>query len=329
MTSPHYEPITDWSREGRARLVAQRVDEIRAFLLVAFRRFYDHRELEPFGFRGEDPLGEAVEWSIARFASGELDPRHCTPTFRIFTEVQFWLAQKVGKRAYNRIMWTRAEVPCADPPDVPREPSDEPLRSEEIRDEMHRHLARSLQQLAARTCADLVGYWLSGTVRLRSTWFGWGATIAIENASASKKQRSFHMYDALFRFQCLHQELVPEADGSAPIAAVRESMFRPCENRPPYRRPDEEVAPLLPAARITGPRSVGKLRRAGLAALLARLLAFVDQVGKNEHGTLERVFVRRSLSTTTAYALDLERQDDLLRRLKSLPPAESLVSEEL
>ncbi|HET7503074.1 MAG TPA: hypothetical protein VFK02_18765 [Kofleriaceae bacterium] len=328
MTSPHYEPITDWSREGRTRLVEQRGAEIRALLEIAFVKFYDHRDLEPFGFRGEDPLGEAVEWSVERFASGELDPRHCTPTFRIFTEVQFWLAQKVGKRAYKRIMWTRAEVPFTDPPDVPREPG-ELVRAEGILDEIHERLARSLQQLAARTCADLVGYWLSGTLRQRSAWFGWAATTAIENTSASKKQRSFHMHDALFRFQCLHQELVPDADGSALIAVVRESMFRPCENRPPYRRPDEEVAPLLPAAHITGPRSVGKLRRAGLATLLTQLLALVEQIANNEHGTLERVFLRTSLSATTAHALDLERRDDLLRRLKALPPAESLVSEEL
>jgi hypothetical protein len=330
MGDPHYESIVDWSHKGRACLIQQRGDEIRALLRLAFGSFCERRALEPFGFRSEDPLDEAVEWSVARFATGELDPERCTPTFRIFTEVRFWLAQKVGTRAYIRIMRTRVEARYADPPEVQREPNDEPGRSYEVLNAMHRRLARTLQHLAARTCSDLVGYWLGGTRRLRSAWFGWTATIEIEieNASASKKQRSFHVHDALFRYQCLHQGLVPDADGSAPTVAVRESMFRSCENQRPYRRPDEEVAPLLPAAHITGPRSVGKLRRAGLAAILGRLFALFDGDAKGEQETLERVFLRTSLSATTVHALDLERRDDLLTRVKSLPPAESLVPEE-
>jgi len=328
MGDPHYESIVDWSHEGRARLVEQRGDEIRALLRLAFGIFCDRRALEPFGFRGEDPIDEAVEWSVARFATGELDPERCTPTFRIFTEVRFWLAQKVGTIAYSRIMRTRAEIQHADPPEPSREPNDEPGRSHEVLDAMHRRLARTLQQLAARTCADLVGYWLGGTRRLRSAWFGWSATIELDNANASKKQRSFHAHDAMFRYQCLHQGLIPDADGSPPTVAARESMFRSCENRPPYRRPDEEVALLLPAARVTGPRSVGKLRRAGLAAILGQLFAFFERDAKDEQEALERVFLRTSLSATTIHALDLERRDDLLTRVKSLPPAGSLVPEE-
>jgi hypothetical protein len=328
MGDPHYESIVDWSREGRARLVEQRGDEIRALLRLAFGSFCERRELGPFGFRGEDPLDEAVEWSVARFATSELDPKRCTPTFRIFTEVRFWLAQKVGAGAYSRIMRTHVEGRYADPPEGPRASNDEPGRSHEVLDAMHRHLATTLQQLAARTCADLVGYWLGGTRRLRSAWFGWNVTSEIDNASASKKQRSFHVHDAMFRYQCLHQGLIPDADGSAPTVAVRESMFRPCENRPPYRRPDDEIAPLLPAAHITGPRSVGKLRRAGLAAILGQLFLFFDRDAKDEQEILERVLLRRSLSATTVHALDLERRDDLLTRVKSLPPAESLIPEE-
>jgi hypothetical protein len=328
MGDPHYESIVDWSREGRAQLVEQRGDEIRALLWFAFGNFCERRELGPFGFRGEDPIEEAVEWSIRRFETGEFASERCTPTFRIFTEVRFWLAQKVGAKAYSRIMRTRAEDQHADPPEPPRESNDEPGRSHEVLDAMHRRLARTLQQLSARTCADLVGYWLGGTRRLRSAWFGWTVITEVDNASASKKQRSFHAHDAMFRYQCLYQGLIPDADGSDPTVAVRESMFRPCENRPPYRRPDEEVAPLLPAARVTGPRSVGKLRRAGLAAILGQLFAFFDRDVKGEQETLERVFLRTSLSATTVHALDLERRDDLLTRVKSLPLAESLVPEE-
>lgn len=328
MGDQHYESIVDWSREGRSRLVEQRGDEIRALLRSAFRSFYEGRELEPFGFRSEDPVDEAVEWSVARFATGELDPERCTPTFRVFTEVRFWLAQKVGAMAYRRIMQTRAEVQHAELPVPSREPNVEHGRSSEVLDAMQRRLARTLHQLAAHTCADLVGYWLGGTRRLRSDWFGWNVTSEIENESASKKQRSFHAHDAMFRYQCLQQGLIPDADGSDPTVAVRESMFRPCANRPPYRRPDEEVALLLPAARVTGPRSVGKLRRAGLAAILGQLFAFIDRAANDEWEIMERVLLRKSLSATTIHALDLERRDDLLKRVKSLPPAEPLVPEE-
>jgi len=94
----------------------------------------------------------------SRFTTGELDPERCTPTFRIFTEVRFWLAYKVGATAYIWIMRTRAEVQHADP------------------------------------YSDLMGYWLGGTRRLRSIWFGWDANIELENAS--KKQRSFYVHDS-------------------------------------------------------------------------------------------------------------------------------------
>jgi hypothetical protein len=65
-----------------------------------------------------------------------------------------------------------------------------------------------------------------------------------------------------------------------------------------------------------------------LAAILGQLFAFFDRVAKDEQEILERVLLRRSLSATTVHALDLERHNELLRRMKALPPAESLVSEE-
>lgn len=328
METSHYEPIADWSREARAHLVAQRGDEVRTLLRIAFMNFYEQGDLAPFGFRGEDPVEEAVEWSVSRFAAGDLDPRRCTTTFQIFTEARFWLTQKVGVKAYNRLRRIHARAETAEPALGSNEAGDELRRSTEVLDEMRERLARTLQQLAHCTCSDLVAYWLDGTHPLRAAWFGWTASLDLENASSSKKKRSFYVHDALFRYQCLHQQLVSETDSSVPTVAVRESMFRRCENRPPYRRPDASMAHLLPAASVTGPRSVSMLRHNGLAALLARLLSLLEHGARDEQDALERVFLRKSLSATTVHALDLERRDDLLTRVRALPSAESLISEE-
>jgi hypothetical protein len=320
MIRREYDSITDWSREGRARCADERGDEIRALLRFAFESFYEKQELSPFGFRGDDPIGEAVEWSVERFRTADLDPTRCTPTFRLFTEVRFWLAQKVGLQAYRRIMLARAAPQIVDPPDPVTNGDSEPRVAPEVLDDIGSRLVRTLRELNARTCADLVGYWLIGTRRLRSAWFGWRNDGEVQNAAPSKKKHSFHVHDALFRFQCLHAALVAETGASIPVVVVRESMFRRCNNRPPYRRPDDVVAPVLPAGSVTGPRSIGKLRRVGLADLLTELLERLARPAFGMREELECLLLRRSLSATTVHALDLERRPDLLDRMRKLPP---------
>jgi len=323
-----YEPIKDWSRAGRVRLVEERGDELRALLRLGFAAFYDGQDLAPFGFHGDDPVGDAVEWSIQRFCTADLDPTRCTPTFRLFTEARFWLAQKVGRKAYLRIMSTRAAAHRADPSASTANEDPEPRIAPEVLDDLRSRLGRTLQQLAARTCADLVGYWLRGMRRLLAEWFGWQGDGEVETAAPSKKKHSFHVHDALFRFQCLHGALVPETGAPIPLVAVRESMFRACENRPPYRQPDEAVAPFLPGGSVTGPRSIGKLRRAGLADLLGKLLDRLARPAFDVREELEGVLLRRSLSSTTVHALDLERRPDLLDRMRNLPPMDAIELEE-
>ena len=323
MADRSYERIRDWSRDGRARLVEERGDEIRALLAVAFTTFFERHELGPFGFHDDEPMAQAVAWSVDRFRTADLDPRRLgEASFRIFTQPAFWLSQKVTVAGYRRVIRTPAGPPRTEP--AAEEPSDSSPGTSLALREFGAGIARSLRQLAARTCADLVGYWLRATGRVRADWFGWTGDGEIASPAPSKKKRSFHAHDALFRFQCLHHALVDDGSAGAPTIAVRESMFRSCNNRPPYRRPDPEVAPLLPAGSVTGPRSVGMHRRAGLAVLVVRLVQRLELPAGSEHAGLERAFLRRSLSATTIHALDLERRPDVAERLAALARADEL-----
>jgi hypothetical protein len=99
---PGYESIEDFGVEARTRLVDTRGDEIRLLLDSAFSDFVDAEpdvSLAAFGFHGDDPIVDAVRWAMDRFASADLDVSRIHPgsrSFRIFTEVRFWLAQKAG-----------------------------------------------------------------------------------------------------------------------------------------------------------------------------------------------------------------------------------------
>lgn len=330
MAGTQYERIMDWTTAGRARLVDERGDEIRALLTFAFRRDYDSYQLKSFGFRGDDPFTEAVEWSIQRFATVELHPDKCTPTFRLFTQPRFWLAQKVGRSGYLRLKHAQNGPKPSDPAELERAghptPDNAPTHaavttaSPERMGEAGKRLSETLRQLAARTCADLVDYWLIATFKWRARWLGWTDTAVVENAPPKKKTRSFYKHDAQFRFQCLHWALIEEGNTSAPALVVRESMFRPCVNEPPYRQADDIVASLLPLSTVTGPRTIGKLRRAGLAKLLLRLAGRAETPA-DETGKIEHTVLRLSLSPTTVHALDLERHQGLSERLRALKPS--------
>ena len=80
-----FAPIADWSPEGRRRLVEERGSEIRLELDETFSAYADQRELGWYGFRGTDPVDDAVEWALERFATlPELDPARLAPSLRGF-----------------------------------------------------------------------------------------------------------------------------------------------------------------------------------------------------------------------------------------------------
>lgn len=319
-----FEPIADWSPEARRRLVAERGDELRELLDKTFWEFSTTAELAPFGFRGEDPVDEAVAWCIERFSSDKgVDPgRLWSRSFELFTQVPWWLSQKVGTNAYRRIRATQQQ------PTSSREPADArdafaPVAASEqaqaLRD-FKRAVARTLRTLCRRTCPDVVGFWLRGTERLRAHLFRWrgrgqlSGPAAASSASKASKRRA----DALFRFMVLHQDALAEDES---VAAVEVTMLSPCENRAPYRVSDRLAATDPRVMTPTG-RGVAAERKAGCAELLGRLTGWLHEPPSGVAGRLEWVLGLASVSLTTVAALGLDASPSvsgLKARIASLP----------
>ncbi|WP_437878396.1 hypothetical protein [Sorangium sp. So ce513] len=315
-----YEPIEDFSREGRRRLVEERGEEIRLLLDKAFTEFLDAEpdvSLAAFSFRGDDPVSEAVEWAVTRFATADLDPAKLSNgsrSFRLFTEVRFWLSQKAGRPGYDRLLAAAKRAPDAAPPQKNAAAGAD--ANPEVLDFV-RALADALPSFQARTCADLVGYWLEGTKRLRRDWFGWHDRGELSEAAErrSKKQRSIHTHDAMFRFLCCFLELIPAASSAAADLALELTCLSGCPDIPPYRVPDRHVCGELARFGVRGPRQVSALRKEGARSFLHRCLdracADLDTV----RGRVTSALARKSLSATTLHALEIENDTALRARL--------------
>jgi hypothetical protein len=325
-----YEPIDDWSPSGRASLVAQRGTEIRLLLDAAFTTFCDEHDLAAFGFRGDDLVAEAVEWCVNAFVQRDLDPaklRAGSRSFRLFTEVRFWLAQKVGARALGQLLQVRQEAAgltgaAVEEPPSPAEPP-LGLRLGWLRE----RLARTLRELGRRTCADLVGYWLRGTQGLRARLFHWSEQGHVQEWAASKTRISAHVHDARFRFQCLHNGLVDETASEPALRVVREMLLSPCDNEVPYRRAAREVMRALPPGTARGPREVRHLCLEGSALLLRALAARLVLLPEDEGARAEWLFGRQAMAPMTLSALGLEDREDLRLLLEALPPHEALLQD--
>lgn len=306
-----HEPIVDWSVEGRRRLVEERGDEIRLALDEAFTDFLDESEigLRAFGFRADDPVSEAVEWCVARFGDGDLNPgrlRTGSASFRLFTEVEFWLSQKVGGQAYRRIRAVRREE--RDVERLASAPEQRTLAG------FGRALGATLERLRDRTCAALVEFWLFGTRALRSKWFGWDESGTVPEVSL--KARSFHAADAQYRFAAIFEDVLATSTPAREVA-IR-ACFSGCTDAPPYRATDAEIRgsfPKLPAHELS------RHRVQGLAEILSTLLDHAEaEVDEMEDG-LRRELLRRTLTPSLLHAHHLE-DPALHSRIRRLRPME-------
>ncbi len=326
-----YDPIDDWTPEGRIRLVAARGDEIRALLDLAFTEFVETHEvgLSSFGFRGDDPVGEAVEWSMKRFVDADINPAHLHPgsrSLRLFTEARFWLHQKVGREGYGRLL----AAPRS--PEVPREEAhdggEEGGPDLSAIEAFGKTLALTLRTLGQRTCADLIGFWLEATRTLRREWFGWRdrGEVSGKGAALSKKTRSFYGHDAMFRFLCFLHDLVPPEPEELADRALLLTTLSPCENTPPYRVPDGAVLPLLARLGVQGPREVAHLRKEGAKQCMRRCAerAFPRALATAAE-MLAAELTRQSLGPTTLHALGIEDDIPLREQIGALskPSAEA------
>jgi hypothetical protein len=310
-----FEAIIDWSPEGRRRLVEERGPEIRLLLDQAFSDYADRRELGWYGFRDSDPVAQAVEWALERFATlPELDPGKLGAGLRgfgLFVCPSWWLAQKVGKVGFRaRSTRTVRDMQGTEvDPDVDS--------AEQVLDRFAQRLGGTLKDLRDRTCDDLVGFWLEATEGWRRDWFGWRESAASSVGDGlSSKTRSFRAHDATFRFALLFRDgLVYQ---SLPHEVVNATMLSPCANEAPYRVPDRDVAEAL-ATRVSGAREVGRLRKAGAASLVLALCAFLACRPEEPVAQLEWTILRRSISPTTLHALDIEGTPGLCEAVTALP----------
>lgn len=313
-----YEPISDWSREGRRRLVAKRRDYILLLLDAAFSDLVDEERdlsLAAFGFRSEDSVEEAILWSLERFENGDLDPAQILPSsrsFRLFTEAHFWLAQKAG-RGYRRLIGdARGTAQVA----RNREPTGSVGAESDLNEArlaFGQELVTTLQVLLDRTCADMVGFWLHGTKRFRRDVFGWPSQAELSGAAASssRKQKSLHAHDAMFRFLCCFFALVPAKPEAHAERALELTCLSGCPNKAPYRVDDRDVVESLAAPGVHGPRPVGALRKQGAADFLRRCLERAQHEAEVGREQLAVLLTRRTISPTTLHALSIEKNEAL------------------
>lgn len=309
-----YPPITDWSPGARAALVARDEPMIRLLLDEAFTVFLDEPQasLRAYGFRGDDPVSEAVDFCVARFRDGSFDSAQIHAgdrSFRIFTRVQFWLSQRVGEPQRRRIERQRQRRGEAGD-----EVEDVPSASPSIEDAAtSQALARTAKALSARTCSGVLRYWLRGSAAMRAAWFGHEAASEVVDDETSAKAQSFYTADALFRFSALLVRLVPEDGGVAERACV-ETWFTPCRDVAPFHVPAEEVARRLS---LDSARSATGHRRAGLGSLIRAVLAAAEAtVGKVD---AIGAVLRQGLRTGLLNAYRLEDERELAERLRALP----------
>lgn len=332
-----YAPIEDWSVAGRRALASAHGVEIRLLLDEAFSRFADTASLAPFRFLpaddGGDPITAAVEWCVDRFSTGNLDPNLVRPSsrnFRLFTEVKFWLCQKVGRIACDRIL--RREQKHAERGHDAEPPADLQVDTtglstrERMLMEFQQSLSSALRELGHCTCADLVGFWLLGTARLRGEWFGWtdAGAISQEAEALRKKNRSMALHDALFRFLCCYHRLPAEPKPDLSCTVAHATLFRPCQNIFPYRCSDEQVAAEVPAAQPLGKHERRRLFRGGASAWLKTLIEWLmrSASAQDPRQRMEWVLGKHSLSATTLHALDLDADVFLVDSLRKLTTLE-------
>ncbi len=311
-----YEPIADWSREGRRRLVEVRGAHLRVLLDEAFTQAVDGGlSLASFRFHGEDSVTEAVEWCIARFEAMDLDPGRLHPesrSLRLFTEVAFWLAQREGVAGYRRA--TRA----------PRAEGHTTLNNarEDVDDalDQQRHLDRvrkGLNALHDRCCASLVAWWLEGAADLRRVLFAPHDTPATWPPCAaekhSPKERSFHIADALFRYYALFTGLVQDHDDELPHRACVLTWFSPCGEEPPYEVSREAVRAVLhdmPSRQMT------TLRHEGVRALIRQCTDHAVAALRCDVA-LDRHLARASIRASVLHRFKVD-DEELSRRIKAL-----------
>lgn len=296
---PRFRVIDDWSLAARAELATGDGDQIRALLDASFSTLLDERDvsLARYGFnKTDDPVSEAVSWCMDRFATGDLDPAQIDPqhhSFRLFTQPGFWLAQKVGARAHAAIRHEQRRRVEVDERIDAASSDDAAEDARQSVSTLESDAVRTLPRLHASTCANMVTFWLQGTVKIRGEWFGW-AVEAPDPPVASASEASKRMADALFRFLVLFWEMLAGPDRALSVQVCEASCFSPCKNAAPYwNDPSEAARPLG----VVAASDAKRLRKDGVVALLGACVDRAHDPGteRGTHPRLRAAFTRRTL----------------------------------
>jgi hypothetical protein len=311
-----HEPITDWSQEGRRRLIEERGDQVRLLLDEAFTDLLDSADvsLRDFRFQGEDPVTEAVDWCVEYFVRSHFDVEKLRPrsrSMRLFTEASFWLTHRESAAGYRRIRAQSRRGKATTDGVADGSASPEVLAStclDALR--LRSRIIDGITALRDACCTSLVGWWLQGTVRERRDWFAsndplstWDEAIAL--ARRSPKQRSFDVADALFRYLALIAGLVARDAVDLPHRACVLTWFSPCDDRPPYEVGRESVRAALgglPSQQMTA------LRADGVESLVRQCVALAGR-RDDESDPLVRTLARRSLRRSVLHRFQIKSSD--------------------
>ena len=305
-------PIEDWSLEGRRAFIEEHRWSITFALDEAFTAFLEDNpvaSLTEYGFgRDGDPITEAVEFCIDRFENGDIDESKIYPAHRgciLFTRVEFWLAQKVGKQAYKRI---RAErIAHANTMDHEHEAVDEDTHSAGemfANKEFTERLFAVMPLFVERVGRDMLGAWLVGTAGMRGALFGWD-DMPPTPRHWSKKKRSVLIADALFRLLDVYFEDLEPVDKLCMDRAAYELCTRaPFDDSTNYRRSDRSVSDAF----ARGVREITRARKRAVVALSRKRL---DDLGGDDLSFWEQVLIRSSLrrSIVEAHRLDRTKEE--------------------
>lgn len=310
-----YLPITDWSKEGRRALVAAHEQKIKLYLDEAFTTFLDNptSSLEHFGFgKKNDAISEAVNFCLDRFVNGDIDPQKLHAhdrSFRLFTRVHFWLAQKVGAQAFSRLIRPQRHIDYSDE-------QHSPIETHKGSVEMFiGDLACAMPCFQKRNNNVMVQAWLEGASKLLTICTG---AKAQQDAPlpGSSKARSMLIADALFRFLNVYfKAFTPaqlEKHPSRPI--YDQCTCSPFDNDKNHRRDDRAVAKNM----NINTRDVTQHRKDAVLSYMDDYLTLLD-----ERRDLETALIKHSLRVSILHVHRIEDEDykTRLRALKQADPS--------
>lgn len=296
--------ISDGSRDGRKRWFDRFGDAATVILDRAFTDAHEELDLCEFGFDADSPIAAAVEFAVNRFLGDfNLDKvRAHDRNLMLFTRATFWLAHRVGARAYPAVLSRARREPVLNSGtaiELVRDLEDDSggkaggasIGGPFAEDALSSTLGSTLWELTTRTCVAMSTYWIRATRPLvaRGMWVSPETLTAAPtdvgepclDGDITPPMRARFRALAVWRFVCLLLDVVDGSEDDPDHEAGVATWFSPCPNARPYRN---DVATLRRSARFRSlkARTVQATVRNGTARILSRML---ERCGHGPEGT--------------------------------------------